>query len=293
MKGLRACVLACLALGLPSCTRLRPEPRSDLLVLLTDFGNRDYYVGAITGAAYRANPRVRIETITHEIAPFDVREGAVTLSLAAREFPPGTVFVGVVDPGVGTERGAIVLRTKAGRIYVAPDNGLLTLVAENAGIAEVRDLSGFQPFGRTPSKTFHGRDLFVPTGALLAGGFPMRRVGPKLDGIKTLAFAKPAFDAGVLEGTVMRIDRYGNVVTNIPAELVRKAGWAKGDTVGIRLGERKAQATFATTYGDVAEGKALCLLDSHGRLELAINRGSMAEHLKARAGQSVELRKEE
>lgn len=293
MRWLRLCSVGIVAAGLLGCEppAVGPRPRQELLVLLTDFGSRDYYVGAAKGAAYRASSRVRIETITHEIAPFDVREGAVTLSLAAREFPQGTVFVGVVDPGVGTGRRAIALRTGAGHTYVAPDNGLLTLVAANEGVAEVRDITAFRPLGRVPSQTFQGRDLFVPTGALLAAGMPMDRLGPELPGIKALAFPKPLLDRGVLKGMVMRIDRYGNVVTNIPAALVQQAGIAPGSIVLIDLGGRKELATFATTYGSVGKGEALCLLDSFGQLELAVNTGSMAERLKAKAGQSVAVRK--
>jgi len=262
-----------------------------LLILLTDFGQRDYYVGAVKGAAYQANPRARIESLTHDIAPFNVREGGVTLALAAREYPPGTVFVAVVDPGVGTQRRAIALRTNAGRIYVAPDNGLLTFVVRKEGIAEVRDISGFRPPGRVPSKTFQGRDLFAPTGALLAGGLPMRRLGPSLDRIQMLHVAGPAFEDGWLKGEVMRIDRFGNVVTNIPKALVGKARLAKGDGLTGKLGGRVVEPTFATTYGDVEEGQTVCLLNGLGYLELAINRGSLAQRFNARVGMTVDLRK--
>ena len=262
-----------------------------LLVLLTDFGDRDYYVGAVKGAAYRVNPRVRIESITHQIEPFDVREGAVTLALAAREFPPGTVFVAVVDPGVGTERRAVALRTKAGRIYVAPDNGLLTLVAREEGIAELRDITDFRPLKRAPSKTFHGRDLLVPAGALLARREPLSHVGPSLEGIKMLALAEPALEEGVLKGMVVRVDRYGNVVTNIPKELVEAAKVAKGDRLSATVGARTFEAIFAATYGDVPEGQTLSLLDALGRLELAVNKGSLALRIGARPGKAVEIRK--
>ena len=268
--------------------RIEP-PRVPLLVLLTDFGSRDYYVGAVKGAAYRANPRVRIESITHEIEPFDVREGAVTLALAAKEFPADAVFVAVVDPGVGADRRAIALRTSTGRIYVAPDNGLLTLVAREEGIAEARDITGFRPIEREPSKTFHGRDLFVPTGAMLAGGLPMSRVGPVVDGIKMLALAEPALEGGVLKGMVVRIDRYGNVVTNIPRELVEGAGVSKGGRLGVTVGGRKLEVTFGTAYGDVAKGAMVGLLDSLGRLELAVREGNLARLIGARAGKAVEI----
>jgi S-adenosylmethionine hydrolase len=269
----------------------RPEPEQpNLLVLLTDFGNRDYYVGAVKGAAYRVNPRVRIESVTHQVEPFDVREGAVTLALAAKEFPPETVFVAVVDPGVGGDRRAIALRTKAGRLYVAPDNGLLTLVAREEGIAEVRDITDYRPIERPPSKTFHGRDLFVPTGALLAGGTPLSRVGPAADGIKTLALAEPALDGGMLKGMVVRVDRHGNVVTNIPRRLVAAARLTPGRRLRVKVNGRVFDATFATAYAEVAEGQTVALLDSLDRLELAVRHGSLARRIDARPGKAVEIR---
>lgn len=288
-------VLAASALCLASCAAppLGGEPtRSGLLVLLTDFGDRDHYVAAIKGAAYRANPTVRIESITHDIAPFDVWEGAVTLALAAKEFPPGTVFVAVVDPGVGTARKAIALRTEAGRLYVAPDNGLLSFVARREGVVDIRDISRLQPLGHRPSRTFHGRDLFAPAGALLAGGTPLGQLGARLKDIVRLPVAEPALDGdSAIKGSVLRVDRYGNVVTNIPAELVAKLALKRGDQIDARVGDASALATYATTYGDVPEGHALCLIDSLGNLELAINMGDLAKRLKAQPGAPVEVRK--
>ncbi|HUT36306.1 MAG TPA: S-adenosyl-l-methionine hydroxide adenosyltransferase family protein [Planctomycetota bacterium] len=289
--------LAASALCLASCAAppLGGEAsRSGLLVLLTDFGGRDHYVGAVKGAAYRANPTVRIESITHEIAPFDIWEGAVTLALAAKEFPPGTVFVAVVDPGVGTARKAIALRTEAGRFYVAPDNGLLTFVARREGIVEVRDISALQPLGHRPSRTFHGRDLFGPAGALLAGGMPLGRMGLRLrEGeLVMLPVVEPALDGDRLKGSVLRVDHYGNIATNIPADLLARAGLKRGDTLRVSVGDASTEATLAATYGDVPRGSPVCLVSSHGHLELAINMGDLAARLKARPGAPVEVRKQ-
>lgn len=296
MKHCLAWAAPLVALCLASCAPppLSGEPsRSGLLVLLTDFGDRDHYVGAIKGAAYRVNPAVRIETITHQIAPFDVWEGAVTLALAAKEFPPGTVFVAIVDPGVGTSRKAIAVRTEAGHLYVAPDNGILTLVARREGIAEARDISHLQPLGHRPSRTFHGRDLFTPAGALLAGGEALRRLGPPLrpDDLVMLPIIEPSIEAGSLKGTVLRVDRYGNVVTNIPADLVAKAGLKRGDKLHAAIGGAAIQAVFAATYGDVPPGETVALIDSIGNVEFAVNRGNLAERLKAKSGLPVEIQK--
>ncbi|MBM4032055.1 MAG: SAM-dependent chlorinase/fluorinase [Planctomycetes bacterium] len=296
MSASRALSLLAAAVALASCMAppLGLEPtRSGLLVLLTDFGDRDHYVGAIKGAAYRANPTVRIQSITHQIAPFDIWEGAVTLALGAKEFPPGTVFVAVVDPGVGTRRRALALRTEAGRFYVAPDNGLLTFVARREGVVDVRDISALQPLGHRPSNTFQGRDLFAPAGALLAGGESLARLGPRLKPaeIVMLPVVEPALEGGRLKGSVLRVDRYGNIVTNIPADLVAKAGLKRGGRLEASVGAATVQAPFAATYGDVARGEAVALVDSIGNLELAINMGDLAARLKARPGMPVEVRK--
>lgn len=271
----------------------REPTRSGLLVLLTDFGERDHYVGAVKGAAYRVNPQARIESITHDIAPFDVWEGAVTLALAAKEFPPGTVFVAVVDPGVGTARRAIALCTEAGRFYVAPDNGLLTFVIRREGVVDVRDISALEPLGHRPSRTFHGRDLFAPAGALLAGGTSLSRMGVRLkEGeLVTLPVVEPSLDAGRLRGSVLRVDRYGNVVTNLPAELVVKAGLKRGDKIEASVGGSSVLATIAATYGDVPAGQPVALIDSIGHLELALNQGDLAARLKAKPGLPVEVQR--
>jgi len=296
MSVSRGLPLLAVAVALASCMAppLGLEPsRSGLLVLLTDFGDRDHYVGAIKGAAYRVNPLARIESITHDIAPFDIWEGAVTLALAAKEFPPGTVFVAVVDPGVGTARKAIALRTEAGRLYVAPDNGLLTFVARREGVVDVRDISALQPLGHRPSNTFQGRDLFAPAGALLAGGESLGRLGPRLKPaeILMLPVVEPAVEGGRLKGSVLRVDRYGNIVTNIPADLVAKAGLKRGGRLEASVGAATVQAAFTATYGDVARGEAVALIDSIGNLELAINQGDLAIRLKVRPGMPVEVRK--
>jgi len=291
MRALPGPVLALIAACLASCMAPpeREPSRSGLLVLLTDFGARDHYVAAIKGAAYRVNPQVRIEDITHEIAPFDIWEGALTLALAAKEFPPGTVFVAVVDPGVGTARKAIAMLTEAGRLYVAPDNGLLTFVARREGVVDVRDISALQPLGRPPSRTFHGRDLFAPAGALLAGGTPLGTMGLRLKDFVTLPVTDATLDGARLKGTVLRVDHYGNLVSNIPAELVAKAGLKKGDQLAVTVGTEAFGATFGATYADVPRGAAVALVDSLGHLELAINLGSLAERLKARPGLPVEV----
>ncbi|HPD14201.1 MAG TPA: S-adenosyl-l-methionine hydroxide adenosyltransferase family protein [Planctomycetota bacterium] len=283
-----------LAIVMASCAGppMGLEPtRSGLLVLLTDFGERDHYVAAAKGAAYRVNPAVRIESITHEIAPFDVWEGAVTLALAAKEFPPGTVFVAVVDPGVGTKRRAIAIRTEAGHFYVAPDNGLLTFVIRRDGLADARDISDFQPLGHRPSRTFQGRDLFVPSGALLAGGASLGSMGLRLKQAELvmLPVVDPTLDAGRLRGSVLRVDRYGNVVTNLTAELIAQAGLKRGDKLAAKVGEATVEAVFASTYGDVPQGRALALIDSIGHLELAVNLGDLAQRLQARPGLPVEV----
>jgi S-adenosylmethionine hydrolase len=162
-------------------------------------------------------------------------------------------------------------------------------VAREEGITEVRDITAFRPLEREPSPTFHGRDLFVPTGAMLADGLPLSRVGPQVRRIKMLALAEPVLEDGLLKGMVMRVGRLGNVVTNIPQELVAAAKVSRGRRLRIIVGEREFEASLGRAVADVPKGETVALLDSFGRLELTTREGSLSRRIGARAGQPVEV----
>ena len=273
---------ASLVLGLNKST-------NGLVVLLTDYGQSDYYVGALKGAIYAVYPEARIDDITHQVTPFNIWEGAYTLSLAAKEFPKGTVFIAVVDPGVGTARKAIVLETKDGKFFVAPDNGLLTFVAEEMGIHSIREIKNKATMRpkESFSATFHGRDIFGPVGAHLASGVPLSNLGPAMNDLVRLKIPRAIVKNGKIWGQVIRVDIYGNVITNISDNLLNEAGIGLGDLVILNLRERTFPVRFVRTYGDVPTGAKLCHLESRRLLELSINMGDLANQLGINVGDQV------
>ncbi|MFB0545837.1 MAG: S-adenosyl-l-methionine hydroxide adenosyltransferase family protein, partial [Anaerolineae bacterium] len=239
--------------------RLRPN---GLIALLTDYGEKDFYVGAVKGVIYSTFPEARVVDITHQVTPFEIHEGAVTLWLAARTFPPGTVFVAVVDPGVGTERRAIALETRNGLFFVAPDNGLLTLVMQEFGVREIREITNEEWMRQPVSYTFHGRDIFAPVGAQLAQGSPLAEVGPIVTDPIWLPIEGARVEEDRVVGQVLMIDQYGNMQANITQDLLAQIGLSVGDAVSVQVGEVVEASQFLRTYGDVPEGEDLIFIAS-------------------------------
>jgi len=249
-----------------------------LVILHTDYGADSVYVGVLKGAIYKAFPQARIDAITNSVPPFDILAGAQMLSEAAGEFPAGTVFCCVVDPGVGTSRKRIVLETKSGHAFVAPDNGLLTLAARRLGIAQVREIANAALWrGGEVSHTFHGRDIFGPVSAALARGVPLAEIGPALESMVTLDIPEPRLEDGRVVGAVIRSDPYGNLITNITADHLSKAGLTLGDTADVQVGTARFSAPWVGAYGDVPEDARLLVIQSSGYVELAVNMRSLAD----------------
>jgi S-adenosylmethionine hydrolase len=258
-----------------------------VIALLTDFGLRDHYVGAMKGVILALCPDAILVDVLHEVPPQDVAAGAVALDSAYRYFPAGTVFVAVVDPGVGSERRPIAIG--AGRwSFVGPDNGLFTYVLEAQPQASVRLLANPLFYGLPQSAVFHGRDLFGPAGAHLARGLPLEEVGPVVADPVRLALARPRRASDGWEGRVLSADRFGNLVTNLlEADLVALAG-RELSALEVVLDERVLP--LVRTYSDVPEGQACALVGSSGRLELAVNRGRADGLPGATPGGRVTLR---
>jgi len=261
-----------------------------VIAFLSDWGNESYYVGVTKAVIKGIAPSVEILDITHGIEPFNIRMGAYILQKAAADFPDGTIFLAVVDPGVGSSRKAIAVRTKSKRIFVGPDNGLFTFVCEDLGVSEVRELDNVKlHYGG--SSSFHGRDIFAAVAAHLAKGIDFSEVGDLLMSYEVLKFWKAyAEETGVVKGEVAFVDRFGNVETNIPGTLAGRY-FECDDKVIITIGRKKFEGSFGRTYFDVRRGSILLHEDGSGYLEIAVNQGNASEVLGIRGGEPLELRK--
>jgi len=259
-----------------------------IVTLLTDFGTRDYFVGAMKGALLSVNPDARAVDITHEVAPHDVEEAAFTLLAAFETFPAGTVHVAVVDPGVGSARRAIAVEG-AGQFFVGPDNGVFGHVYERLGGFRVFHVVKDKFFRASVSKTFHGRDVFAPVAGALSRGTPTRELGPEVTDFVRLPFAAPfQRNASTLVASVIHVDRFGNCVTNVtPRDL-----GGEENARGARLvaGGREI-SSFRSFFADEAgeAGEPFAVWGSAGLLEIAVFRDSAARSLGLGRGSELEV----
>jgi hypothetical protein len=257
-----------------------------IITLLTDFGLEDGYVAAMKGVIAGIAPDADVVDVTHLIPPQDVASGRFRLLTATPYFPPGTVHLAVVDPGVGTRRRAVAVRSSSGSFLVGPDNGLLLGALEADPAVAAVELS--EPrFWRTtaPSATFHGRDVFAPVAAHLARGVALELLGPAVAPDSLVTVELPAWRPvpGGAEGAVQAMDRFGNLISNVPGTVLSGndawTAWIAGRTV-----------TGRRTYGDVSPGEALALVGSHGFVEIAVRQGSARDALGASIGIAVAVR---
>jgi hypothetical protein len=254
------------------------------IVFLTDYGLADEFVGVCHGVMAMIAPDVRVVDLTHAIPRQDVMRGALTLGRATPYMPAGAVYVAVVDPGVGSERRSVGVRAASGSFLVGPDNGVLSLAWEALGGAEhavgiASDLVLLHPV----SRTFHGRDVFAPAAAHLAGGMALEELGPEIsvDELRVLELPGPMVSAGAIGARVTGVDGFGNVQLNVtPADL---------DACGLGpvLSVRGRQAPRVGIFADVEEGSLAAIVDSQGQLALVVNRGSAAETLGLAIGKTV------
>lgn len=271
------------------------------LVYQTDFGLVDGAVSAMYGVAYCVNPELRIHDLTHDITPFNIWEASYRLIQAINYWPEGTVFVSVVDPGVGSDRKSIVVKTKSGRYIVTPDNGTLTHVLRLEGIAAARQID--ETSNRLPrsgeSYTFHGRDVYAYTGARLASGIiDFEQVGPDLpvNSLTRLPIVEPYLEGNAACGTIDVLDvRFGSLWTNIPRSMFLKTGIRYGDRVSITI-ENDTRCVyrniilFARSFADVYVGEALAYVNSLDCVAVAINQGSFARAYNVGTGNSWRIR---
>ncbi len=252
-----------------------------IITLTTDFGTRDVWVAAMKGVILGIAPGARLVDVTHEVAPYNIAEGALALEAAAPYFPRGTVHVAVVDPGVGTARRGLALVAR-GQVFVGPDNGLFTPFLGGTGWTAF-ELVAPEYRRPTPSRTFHGRDVFAPAAAHLAAGVEPARLGPRVTDPVRLGWPEPRRTAAGIAGVVVHVDRFGNLVTSIPAEAIAALG---NDAV---VGVASRRLPLVGTYGELGPGRAGALAGSTGRLEIAVREGSAARLLGAGRGTRIVL----
>lgn len=255
-----------------------------IITLLTDFGLQDGYVAAMKGVILNIAPQARLVDISHLIPPQDIRWGAYVLKSCYADFPTGAIHVAVVDPGVGTDRHAVAVRTSR-HIFVGPDNGILSFVFEEEPCAETRLLENRRLFRPTISATFHGRDIFASVAAHLASGTPFDALGPPGNPL-VCPWVRPLILPDFLEGEVLGADRFGNIVTNIQKQHLND--FVQGKPFNIFL-ENRDIPVFTFTYAQVPPGGALALVGSSDHLEISINQGNAADVYGARSGQKVRV----
>ncbi len=275
--------------------------QNKIVVFQSDFGLKDGAVSAMKGVAMGVSPDLKLFDLTHEIPAYNIWEAAYRLEQTVRYWPAGTVFVSVVDPGVGTTRKSVVLKTKSGHFIVTPDNGTLTLVAESLGIDEIREIDEAVNRRKDSQKsyTFHGRDVYAYTGARLASGvITFEQVGPSLPKkVITIAYQKPVLSGKTLKGNIAILDiQYGNVWTNIPDSLFNRLHPKFGETFHTIISHNgkvvyTVDAPYCQTFGAVAKGKPLVYLNSLLQYSLALNQGNFAGkyHVGSGSGWSVTI----
>jgi S-adenosylmethionine hydrolase len=286
--GIFCFTLAMIGLTPASSAHAAPEP---VIGLFTDYGWDDPYVAQLKGVILTINPNARLLDITHSVTPFNVIEGAYLLDQCAEEFPAGTIFVAVVDPQVGTDRDPILLETTKEKFFVGPDNGLFTQVLAREGFSRawILDKPEFFRAGDT-SRTFHGRDIFGPVAAHLAAGTDPERLGTPVKTLVLLPDNEPTFSDGLISSKVLHIDRYGNVILNLPSDSDLAAKIKDGNLVKISIGRENYSAPLVKTYGEVEKGRLLLLYGGSGLLEISVNQGSAARQLRVEPGTSVFLK---
>lgn len=296
-KYFLCCVVGMMALFTFSC---RQKQQKTAVVFQSDFGLKDGAVSAMKGVALGVSEELGLYDLTHEIPAYNIWEAAYRLEQTAPYWPKGTVFVSVVDPGVGTGRKSVVMRSKSGHYFVTPDNGTLTLVAQSLGIEAIREIDeAVNRRGQSgQSYTFHGRDVYAFTGARLAAGvIKFEQVGKRLaDSVISIPFQAAEKKGDTITGMIPVLDiQYGNVWTNIPDSLVRSLTVKAGDSLQVTILHRdsmvfKQRIPVVNTFGDVPEGRPLAYFNSLLQFSVALNMGNFAATWNISSGPDWKVR---
>jgi S-adenosylmethionine hydrolase len=248
-----------------------------MITLITDFGDSEY-VGAMKGVIYSNNPSALIVDVTHSIPAFDIRRAAYALYTVVSDFPEGTVHVVVVDPGVGTERKGLIIKSQ-GHFFVGPDNGVFSLIDAD----RIYEISV-----KNASSTFHGRDVFAPIAVKIDMGETPEKFGSEIEGYKKV-MKKEVEVSECITGVVYCIDSFGNIITSIKRRHLEEYGLNLGVVFGVKFGERVFKMPFMEAYGDVDEGDTVGLVNSAGYFEVSVREGNAAERLGIQGAETVEV----
>jgi S-adenosylmethionine hydrolase len=259
-----------------------------LISLLTDFGLVDSYVSEMKAVILSICPSARIVDITHLVDKFNIRAGAFLLASATPAFPAGTTHVGVVDPGVGSTRRPIVVKTNRS-LFVGPDNGLLIPAAQAEGILHVYEVSNRSMMMNEVSATFHGRDVFAAAAAHLASGRPDEECGNEIMDYVTPTYSKPRFDGKTAECEVFHVDGFGNIITNLTAVHLSELNIRSRGKITISIGKRRFSARKVETYSDLKGNEIGLLIGSHGLLEISCKERNAAKLVGAKVSVSIRL----
>jgi S-adenosylmethionine hydrolase len=256
--------------------------RKTIITLLTDFGTKDGYVGAVKGVIKRINPQAEIVDVTHDIDSYDVIGAAFALNNFYRYFPKGAIHLAVVDPGVGSLREPILIKTKD-FFFVGPDNGIFSFIYQKEDITDIIIISNKKYFLAEPSSTFHARDIFAPVAAYLSLGIKTDEFGSPAKECVKFIIPQPESKGKGLRGEIIHIDRFGNLITNVPADLLENKRNAE-----ILVSKRKIKG-ISRSYFEIKEQELGALIGSSDFLELAVNQGSAQTLLKAKVGNPVRI----
>jgi S-adenosylmethionine hydrolase len=252
------------------------------IVFMTDFGTANDAVAICKAVILGIVPDVRIMDITHQVTPFSIEEASRFLAGVSPYYPPNTVFLVVVDPGVGTSRKAVIVKTKKGQYFVLPDNGIITPVVDRDGVEGVREITNTAwMIGDKVSSTFHGRDIFSPSAAHLAAGDDWTQAGPEVKDLVRLRPSVATTDAKGIKGEVIGLDDpYGSLITNVQGDDFKQLGYALGDTVTVQIANKQYKFPYVKTFMNVPVGQPLLYIDSRGRVGFALNERDFSKTYK-------------
>src|SRR6267143_1021873 len=262
-----------------STSTLSPSGARSTIVFMTDFGTANEAVAICKAVIVGIAPDARIMDITHQVTPYSIEEGSRFLEAVSPYYPAGTVFVAVIDPGVGTSRKAVIAKSRKGQFFVLPDNGLITPVIDRDGLDSAREITNPNWMIQSAiSSTFHGRDIFSPAGAHLAAGWDFNLVGPEVPQLVRLTpKTSTTTDKGIAGDIIALDDPFGSLVTDISGEEFKKLGYNLGDKFRVEINKRPVTLPYVKTFMDVPVGDSLLYIDSRGRVGIANNEGNYSK----------------